>query len=683
MTRKMILTTVVFSVLILTSLCRAEIVTVFDHNNTDSVSPDFKFKHVPQPSANDAATSATFTLVDGRRDRNGGDLDTLHDGKLPVKEDQPAENFFFSAGTEGGRLLIDLGTVIDMKQINSYSWHVRSRGPQVYKLYAGTGKADGFEKQPANGVDPVTCGWTRIASVDTRLQNNTAGGQYGVSISEPDGTLGNYQYLLFDMSRTDASDPFSNTFFSEIDVVDTKTKPVAAAPAEEAVGDVREEIVQAAGGKYQITIDTTEAADLTEWAHSELAPVVQEWYPKLVEMLPSEGYEAPTRVRIIFSDNIGGVAATGGTRIGCNANWFRSELQGQAKGAIVHELVHVVQSYGIARRTNPAATRTPGWIVEGIPDYIRWFLYEPQTRGAEISRRSISRVNYDDSYRVSGNFLNWVTETYGRDIVQKLNAAARQGRYSDQFWTENTEHSIQELGEEWKAGLEKKIAAETAAAASLNRLTEEEKEAGWKLLFNGTNLDGWHNFKSDAVRPGWQVRDGALVCADPHNAGDLCTTDQYEWFELQLDYTISQAGNSGIMYHVTDEGGATWATGPEFQLEDNEKASDPIRCGWLYALYQPPVDPETDKILDATRPVGQWNHVRLLIAPEKCEHAINGVTYFDYVLGSDDFKERVAKSKFGRMPLFAKPGIGYIALQGDHGQVSFRNIKIRPIAEKK
>ena len=215
--------------------------------------------------------------------------------------------------------------------------------------------------------------------------------------------------------------------------------------------------------------------------------------------------------------------------------------------------------------------------------------------------------------------------------------------------------------------------------AKPNTLTDKEKEAGWKLLFDGNDLSGWHNFRRQNVRPGWQVKDGALVCADPRNAGDLCTNEKYDWFELQLEYNITEAGNSGIIYHVTDEASSTWATGPEFQLEDNKEAADPVRCGWLYDLYQPPIDPNTNKILDATKPVGQWNHVTLLISPEKCEHKINGVKYFDYVLGSEDFKQRVAKSKFSRMTLFAKSNTGYIVLQGDHGQVSFRNIKIRPI----
>ncbi len=222
-----------------------------------------------------------------------------------------------------------------------------------------------------------------------------------------------------------------------------------------------------------------------------------------------------------------------------------------------------------------------------------------------------------------------------------------------------------------------------AQDASINTLTDAEKAAGWQLLFNGKDLSGWHNFKRDGVRPGWQVEEGALACVDPHNAGDIVTSNKFDWFELQLDYNISRAGNSGIMFHVTDEGGAVWATGPEFQLEDNKEAADRIRCGWLYALYQPPVDPATGHTLDATKPVGEWNHVRLLVTPEKCEHDINGVKYFEYVLHSDDFKARVAKSKFRSMPHFAEGDLGYLALQGDHGKVMFRNIKIRPIAAAK
>ena len=212
-----------------------------------------------------------------------------------------------------------------------------------------------------------------------------------------------------------------------------------------------------------------------------------------------------------------------------------------------------------------------------------------------------------------------------------------------------------------------------------NTLTKAEQAAGWQLLFDGQSFNGWHNFKMDGVRSGWQITNDVLICADPHNAGDIVTSNTFSWFELQLDYNISEAGNSGIMYHVTDAGDRVWQTGPEFQLEDNVAAVDKVRCGWLYALYQPPIDEKTGKTLDATKPVGEWNHVRLVISPAKCTHEINGVKYFEYVIGSDDFNDRVAKSKFGKMPDFAKSNSGFIALQGDHGSVSFRNIKIRPL----
>jgi len=130
----------------------------------------------------------------------------------------------------------------------------------------------------------------------------------------------------------------------------------------------------------------------------------------------------------------------------------------------VHEMVHVVQQYGRARRNNPDATRTPGWLVEGIADYIRWFLYEPETKGAEITRKNLSRARYDGNYRITGNFLNWVGGKYDPDIVRKLNAAAREGKYDEGLWKNYTGKTVQELGEEWKKVMEERVAATTAAS---------------------------------------------------------------------------------------------------------------------------------------------------------------------------------------------------------------------------
>jgi hypothetical protein len=218
--------------------------------------------------------------------------------------------------------------------------------------------------------------------------------------------------------------------------------------------------VETEGGKYQFTFDTTVSPDLTEWAEKELAPVVQQWYPKIVKLLPSEGYEAPTNVTIRFRDNMGGTpASASGGRINCNVQWFKRNLKGEAIGSVVHEMVHVVQNYSLARRNNPDATRTPGWLVEGIADYIRWFLYEPHTKGAEITHRNLSRARHDASYRITGNFLDWVTTKYDKEIAIKLNTAAREGKYKEGLWKDYTGKSLSELGEEWKRGHEERLAA--------------------------------------------------------------------------------------------------------------------------------------------------------------------------------------------------------------------------------
>ncbi|WP_197527765.1 family 16 glycoside hydrolase [Posidoniimonas polymericola] len=462
---------------------------------------------------------------------------------------------------------------------------------------------------------------------------------------------------------------------------------VAECPAADAVADTatsesdHQLELDLENGKYHITIDTSGSPDLTEWAEQELAPVVKEWYPMIVDMLPGKGFDAPTEVSIKIADDIEGVAYTSGDRVSCNGNWMRRQLDGEARGAVVHELVHVVQQYRGWRRGN----RPPGWLVEGVCDYIRWFLYEPESGGALIAANGADRARHDASYRTTANFLNWVSNKYGSNLVPKLNARLREGKYSVDFWEEYTGQPLDKLAASWKKALAAGDAEQPAAAQkddqNVNQLTAEEQEQGWKLLFDGSSTDGWHSFKRDEVREGWKVEDGKLVCADPRNAGDLCTNDDYKWFELRLEYNISQGGNSGIMFHVTDDGGAAWATGPEFQLEDNMEAHDPTRCGWLYALYKPAEDADTGQPIDATLPAGQWNQVRLLISPDGCVHEINGVEYLEYKLGSEEFNERVAASKFASMPLFAKPDKGMIALQGDHGQVSFRNVKVRPITE--
>ena len=204
-----------------------------------------------------------------------------------------------------------------------------------------------------------------------------------------------------------------------------------------------------------------------------------------------------------------------------------------------------------------------------------------------------------------------------------------------------------------------------------NVLTPTEVHAGWKLLFDGKTTHGWHNFKAKDVGAGWVVRDGVLSSEKPESAGDIVTDESYDWFELIVEFKLTPGGNSGIMFHVQNLGEAAWHSAPEIQIYDHGTTTGAQKSGWLYSLYP------SDK--DSMKPVGEWNQFRILITPTKCETDVNGVKYYEYVLGSDDFKARVAKSKFSAYDFFATRNTGSIGIQGDHGVVSFRTIKIRPI----
>jgi hypothetical protein len=205
--------------LLSTAMAFGEVQTTVDHNANGDATEQFKFKNVPSPAPDNLAAKTKFIVVSGDVDSNSGDVSVLTDGKLPSEEDQPDSNFFFGEGTAGGRVEADLGSAVAIKQINTYSWHPNTRGPQVYKLYASDGTADGFNAKPGSDVNPEQAGWKLIASVDTRPQSGDGGGQYGVSLSDSTGALGKFRYLLFDISKTESDDSFGNTFYSEINVI--------------------------------------------------------------------------------------------------------------------------------------------------------------------------------------------------------------------------------------------------------------------------------------------------------------------------------------------------------------------------------------------------------------------------------------------------------------------------------
>src|SRR5262249_40072850 len=160
-------------------------------------------------------------------------------------------NFFFDAGTEGGRLQFDLGRVVEVKQVNTYSRHPNTRGPQVYILYASNGEANDFNAKPGKSADLEKTGWELLAKVDTRPSSGLGGGKYGVSIADSDRALGKFRYLLFDIARTEADDDFGNTFYSEIDVIGN-----GEAAAQTEAPPVAPFKTKSADGHCEISIDT-------------------------------------------------------------------------------------------------------------------------------------------------------------------------------------------------------------------------------------------------------------------------------------------------------------------------------------------------------------------------------------------------------------------------------------------
>jgi hypothetical protein len=208
-----------------------------------------------------------------------------------------------------------------------------------------------------------------------------------------------------------------------------------------------------------------------------------------------------------------------------------------------------------------------------------------------------------------------------------------------------------------------------------NVLTPDEAKAGWVLLFDGKDA-GAHlrGYKKDAMPASWHVDDGELVLKG--KGGDIVTKDEYQDFELVLDWKISEGGNSGIMWHVTEDHGYPWETGPEMQILDDAKHPDGksrlTSAGACYALYPAPEG--------AVKPVGQWNTARILAVGPKVTYWLNGTKTAEFDMSSKEWKDKLAGSKFKSMPDFATRAKGHIALQ-DHGdEVAFRNIKVRPIA---
>lgn len=221
-----------------------------------------------------------------------------------------------------------------------------------------------------------------------------------------------------------------------------------------------------------------------------------------------------------------------------------------------------------------------------------------------------------------------------------------------------------------------------------NTLSEAERAAGWRMLWDGQTSRGWRSAeKAEFPATGWSIADGALTVLGTKGdakGGNIVTTEEFSAFELQLEFQVTEGANSGIKYFVSpDEKGAL--VGLEFQLIDDERHPD-AQAGVdgnrttasLYDLIPRGKQPGGAAIKSEA---GKWQHARMVVTPSgRVEHWLNGIKVVEFERGSADFAARVARSKYANIPGFGLGAKGPILLQ-DHGDVvKFRSIKIRTLA---
>jgi hypothetical protein len=218
-----------------------------------------------------------------------------------------------------------------------------------------------------------------------------------------------------------------------------------------------------------------------------------------------------------------------------------------------------------------------------------------------------------------------------------------------------------------------------------NTLTNHEKQRGWRLLFNGTNSEGWRGTRQKAFpEQGWTIRDGVLIIEAAKEGsprpGDIITEEKFSAFDLAFDFKLTEGANSGVKYFVTlSDGDVGSALGLEYQVLDDERHPDAKQgidgnrtLASLYDLIT------ADKQPRFVQPIGEWNKGRVVVHPDnRVEHFINGLKVLEYVRGSEEYKQLVAGSKYKNIENFGLAEEGYILLQDHSDEVYYRSIKIR------
>jgi hypothetical protein len=212
--------------------------------------------------------------------------------------------------------------------------------------------------------------------------------------------------------------------------------------------------------------------------------------------------------------------------------------------------------------------------------------------------------------------------------------------------------------------------------AEPNRLTDAEKAAGWRLLFDGQTTAGWRNFKKPAFpAQGWVIEAGCLRCLPKGGGGDILTDEAFDDFEFAFEWKLAPGANSGVKYLVTEERGSPIAH--EYQVLDDERNED-AKAGRHHqtASFYDVLAPVSEA---KAKPIGEFNQSRIVVRGQRVEHWLNGAKALEYELESEPLKAALARSKFKDVTGFAAKLKGRLLLQDHGGGVWFRNLKVRAL----
>ena len=219
-----------------------------------------------------------------------------------------------------------------------------------------------------------------------------------------------------------------------------------------------------------------------------------------------------------------------------------------------------------------------------------------------------------------------------------------------------------------------------------NTITEAEEKDGWKLLFDGKSTNGWRGYNKETFpTKGWKIdEEGNLTVSKSGTeeagfGGDVVTVDQFENFELMVDFMVTDTGNSGILYRVLEvEDMAIWQNAPEFQVLDDQTYIDMGGMDMTTHLTGDNYDLHSS-VGKYSNPVGEWNTAKIIVNGNQVEHWLNGKKTVEYEFLSPEWEALVAKSKFKDYPEYGRTKKGYIGLQDNGHLIKFRNIKIKEL----